>query len=60
MTILYLNYSYFILKNMTSMNESYFQDYSLTERPEEIIKFVWNLPEIGPGNIDVLLFLSKL
>ena len=38
------------------MNDSYFQDYALSERPEENVKFLWNIPELFPGNLDVLLF----
>lgn len=38
---------------MTSMNESYFQDYSMSERPEENMKFLWTLPDIGVINSDV-------
>lgn len=47
---------------MTSMNESYFQDYSLSERPDENIRFLWTLPELAPGNMDVnlLIFLNLI
>jgi len=44
------------LQNMTSMNESYFQDYSMSERQDEIIKFLWSLPDIGVANLDVNIY----
>ncbi len=36
------------------MNDSFFQDYAVSERPEENVKFMWSIPELIPGNSDVL------
>lgn len=41
---------------VSEMNESFFQDYSLSERVEERHRFFWTVPEIGMGNSDVIFY----